>query len=138
MPIDGGSDAPAPFHWVASLRARHGGARRPRQQLHSTRAVRLANHDPPATGRAWARNLLNLRVADIYDQHGIAFLRALKETLPWQDLDNWTTTSLLPLKDADGRWRVMARHSSFRRSPSSEGKAAAYAELVWRWANAEL
>jgi hypothetical protein len=53
---------------------------------------------PDELGRTygWYQNMLNLRVADVYDQYGIAFLRALKEDLPWHDLDTWTTASLLP------------------------------------------
>lgn len=42
-------------------------------------------------------SLLNLRVADIYEQRGLGFLRELKEKLPWNDSHNWTTASLLPL-----------------------------------------
>ncbi len=45
---------------------------------------------------AWYQFMLNLRAAEIYDQHGLGFLRALKEQLPWKDSGNWTTASLLP------------------------------------------
>jgi hypothetical protein len=43
----------------------------------------------------WYQNALNLRVADIYGEHGLAFLRTLKETLPFRTMDTWTTESLL-------------------------------------------
>lgn len=45
----------------------------------------------------WYQFMLNLRVADIYEQRGLGFLRELKEKLPWNDSHNWTTASLLPL-----------------------------------------
>ncbi len=43
----------------------------------------------------WYQFMLNLRVADIYDQHGLEFLRSLKGSLPWDGQDDWTTESLL-------------------------------------------
>jgi hypothetical protein len=39
--------------------------------------------------------VLNLRVADIYANHGLGFLRALKEKLPFHSMSTWTTESLL-------------------------------------------
>ena len=45
----------------------------------------------------WYQVMLNLRVADIYEQRGLGFLRELKEELPWNDSHNWTTASLFPL-----------------------------------------
>ncbi len=46
---------------------------------------------------AWYQFILNLRAVEIYEQHGLGFLRALKDKLPWHDSDDWTTASLLPL-----------------------------------------
>ena len=43
----------------------------------------------------WYQVVLNLRVVEIYAEHGLAFLRRLKETLPVDTPDNWTTESLL-------------------------------------------
>jgi hypothetical protein len=39
--------------------------------------------------------VLNLRVADVYEEHGLLFLRTLKEKLPLRNMDTWTTESLL-------------------------------------------
>jgi hypothetical protein len=53
---------------------------------------------PPAELGAtygWYQYVLNLRVADVYGRHGIAFLRALKERLPFRTMNTWTTESLL-------------------------------------------
>jgi hypothetical protein len=53
---------------------------------------------PPAelaSTYGWYQVGLNLRVADIYANHGLGFLRALKETLPFQSMSTWTTESLL-------------------------------------------
>jgi hypothetical protein len=57
---------------------------------------------PDEIGRTygWYQNLLNLRAAEIHDGHGIAFLPALKEGLPWAELGNWETGSLLPHLEA--------------------------------------
>ena len=43
----------------------------------------------------WYQNVLNLRVADVYEEHGLLFLRTLKEKLPLCNMDTWTTESLL-------------------------------------------
>lgn len=45
---------------------------------------------------AWYQNLLNLRVAELYEEHGVGFLRAVKDQLAWEDGGDWTTASLLP------------------------------------------
>jgi hypothetical protein len=45
---------------------------------------------------AWYQNLLNLRVAAVYEEHGLGFLRAVKTRLQWKDSGEWTTESLLP------------------------------------------
>jgi len=44
----------------------------------------------------WYQFMLNLRAAEIYDEHGLDFLRTLKEQLPWQDTGDWNTAILLP------------------------------------------
>lgn len=44
---------------------------------------------------AWYQYLLNLRVAELYEVHGIGFLRTLRDDLPWDSVDDWTTESLL-------------------------------------------
>lgn len=57
------------------------------------------NELPPdelAQTYGWYQNLLNLRAAELYDTHGLHFLRALKDQLSWENLDDWTTASLLP------------------------------------------
>jgi hypothetical protein len=57
------------------------------------------NELPPdelAQTYGWYQNLLNLRAAELYDTHGLHFLRALKDQLLWEDSDEWTTASLLP------------------------------------------
>jgi hypothetical protein len=43
----------------------------------------------------WYQNVLNLRVADLYEEHGLGFLPTLREKLPLDTLDDWTTESLL-------------------------------------------
>ena len=43
----------------------------------------------------WYQVMLNLRVVETYAQHGLPFLRRLKETLPVDTMDDWTTESLL-------------------------------------------
>jgi hypothetical protein len=53
---------------------------------------------PPAelaSTYGWYQVVLNLRVADIYANHGLGFLRALKEKLPFHSMSTWTTESLL-------------------------------------------
>lgn len=57
---------------------------------------------PAEFARTCARyqNLLNLRAADVYDQHGLEFLRAVREQLPWARSGEWTGASVLELVDA--------------------------------------
>lgn len=55
--------------------------------------------DELARTYAWYQFMLNLRAAEIYDAHGLGFVRALKENLPWAESTAWTTTTLLPLID---------------------------------------
>jgi hypothetical protein len=43
----------------------------------------------------WYQLVLNLRVADLYAAHGLDFLRRLRNTLPVDTMDAWTTESLL-------------------------------------------
>ena len=45
---------------------------------------------------AWYQNLLNLRAAELYDEHALAFLRGLRDRLDWRLPASWTTESLLP------------------------------------------
>lgn len=44
---------------------------------------------------AWYQNLLNLRAVELYEEHGLDFLRMAKERLAWEEADSWTTESLL-------------------------------------------
>lgn len=44
---------------------------------------------------AWYQNLLNLRAAEVYQAQGLDFLRSLRIQLAWEDLEEWTTKSLL-------------------------------------------
>lgn len=45
---------------------------------------------------AWYQILLNLWVADLYEERGLGFLRAVRDQLPWKDSGTWTTEFLLP------------------------------------------
>ncbi len=45
---------------------------------------------------AWYQILLNLRAADVYAEHGVDFLRAVKDRLPWEVSGAWSTEFLLP------------------------------------------
>lgn len=45
----------------------------------------------------WYQIMLNLKAAELYEKYGLDFLRTLKERLPWQDSENWSTESLLSL-----------------------------------------
>lgn len=56
------------------------------------------NELPPdelARTYGWYQYLLNLRAADVYEQHGLGFLRALEDRLAWEETEDWTTESLL-------------------------------------------
>ena len=53
--------------------------------------------DELARTYAWYQFMLNLRAAEIYDQHGIRFLEMLQEQLPWLEADDWNTAVVLPL-----------------------------------------
>ncbi len=44
---------------------------------------------------AWYQNLLNLRAAEVYEEHGLDFLHSLKDRLAWKNSEEWTTESLL-------------------------------------------
>ena len=57
--------------------------------------IRTLPADELAQTYAWYQYLLNLRAADIYPKHGLGFLRALKEKLPFHSMSTWTTESLL-------------------------------------------
>jgi len=49
---------------------------------------------------AWYQFMLNLKAAELYEKHGVEFLRTLKSRLDWQDNKNWNTESLLPILDS--------------------------------------
>ena len=51
--------------------------------------------DELARTYAWYQNLLILRAAALYEAHGLCFLRSLKDRLAWEDVEGWTTVSLL-------------------------------------------
>ena len=57
---------------------------------------------PQQFGRtyAWYQNLLNVRAADVYSEHGLHFLTELRDRLPWSSSEEWTTEMLLPLLDS--------------------------------------
>ena len=71
------------------------------QGLHTTEAsldwsfMRALPPAELAPTYGWYQTVLNLRVADIYAKHGLAFLRTLKDRLPFRTMDTWTTESLL-------------------------------------------
>jgi len=44
---------------------------------------------------AWYQILLNLRAAAIYEEHGLDFLRQVKDQLAWDGAGEWTTESVL-------------------------------------------
>lgn len=44
---------------------------------------------------AWYQNLLNVRAADLYADHGLDFLRHVRDQLPWTSSSEWTTDMLL-------------------------------------------
>lgn len=44
---------------------------------------------------AWYQNLLNLQVADVYEEHGLDFLRAVRGRMSWEHSEAWTNESLL-------------------------------------------
>jgi len=43
----------------------------------------------------WYQYLLNVRVADVHREHGLAFLQKLRAKLPLDNLDKWSSESLL-------------------------------------------
>ena len=45
---------------------------------------------------AWYQVMLNLWAAELYEEHGLDFLRAVRDRLPWETSASWTTQSLLP------------------------------------------
>lgn len=45
----------------------------------------------------WYQNLLNLRVAELYEKHGLDLLRRLRSELPWSRSGEWTTETVLPI-----------------------------------------
>jgi len=48
---------------------------------------------------AWYQFMLNLKAAELYEKHGLEFLRTLKTQLDWQGNKSWSTESLLPILD---------------------------------------
>src|SRR5690606_27098550 len=58
---------------------------------------------PPAEfGRtyAWYQVLLNLWAAELHESHGLGFLRATRDRLPWASAGDWTNASLMPAIEA--------------------------------------
>ena len=57
----------------------------------------MARLPPQQSGQvyAWYQNLLNVRAADLYAEHGLDFLREVRDQLPWANSDEWTTDMLL-------------------------------------------
>lgn len=51
--------------------------------------------DELARTYGWYQYLLNLRAAEVYEEHGLALLRTLVEHLAWEEAGDWTTESLL-------------------------------------------
>lgn len=65
----------------------------------------------------WYQNAFNLWAAELYDDFGGAFIRQVREELPWVRLEAWTTASLLEELEAIvpgfGNWaREMAEASA--------------------------
>lgn len=48
----------------------------------------------------WYQNVFNLRAAELFDEHGLGFFRALRTGLPWMRYELWTTASLVHDLDA--------------------------------------
>lgn len=48
---------------------------------------------------AWYQNLLNLRAAALYEEHGLDFLHRIRDRLDWQNSAEWTTDGLIPKLD---------------------------------------
>lgn len=48
----------------------------------------------------WYHNVFNLRAAELHDEHGLDFFRAIRKRLPWMRYELWTTASLLQDLDA--------------------------------------
>lgn len=85
-------------HWAESARAEwiaRVKAYTPRQLSLDWSFMRTLPADELGPTYGWYQNVLNLRVADVYAKHGLAFLRTLKQNLPLNTMDNWTTQSLL-------------------------------------------
>lgn len=45
---------------------------------------------------AWYQILLNLWVSELYEEHGLGFLPAVRDHLPWKDSGAWTSDFLVP------------------------------------------
>lgn len=70
-----------------------------------------------ANTMGWYQNAFNLWAAEFYDDFGGAFIRQVREELPWVRLEAWTTASLLEELEAIvpgfGNWaREMAEASA--------------------------
>ncbi len=66
--------------------------------------------DEIARTYGWYQNLLNLRAAAVYEEHGLDFLRMLKNRLVWEKAAGWNTASLLPsLEDIAPGFEAWAR-----------------------------
>lgn len=72
----------------------------PRERSLDWRFMRQLPPEELGQTYAWYQQVLNLRVADVYDRHGLGFLRAARTRLPWATLDDWTTATLVPALEA--------------------------------------
>lgn len=71
----------------------------------------------------WYQNLLNLRVAEVFEQHGVGFLRAVRDRLAWDEMDTWTTASLLPrLEEIAPGFQAWADRLERRTGSAPEGR----------------
>ncbi|MDX1567410.1 MAG: hypothetical protein R3223_06390 [Longimicrobiales bacterium] len=52
---------------------------------------------PDQAGRifGWYQNLLNLRAATVYEEHGLGFLRRVRDKMVWDEAGDWTTGYVL-------------------------------------------
>lgn len=63
-----------------------------------------------AANYGWYQMALNLRVAEVYDRYGLDFLRRLRDVLPWDGFDRWTSDLILDrLEEIAPGFRAWAR-----------------------------
>lgn len=105
--------ADADPEWASALKEMWSGVVRSREPPVLSLDWAFMNDLPPdelARTYAWYQNLLNLRAAELYEEHGLDFLRALKDRLVWEEADAWTTASLLAaLEDIAPGFEAWAR-----------------------------